>query len=275
MTERDAGHTEFDELAAGYALNALEPADEQRFLRHAADCPDCEQTMAEFLAVAAALAETAPPAEPSEQLGLRILAATRPDGNADSRPGLPLAGRPQTEEPEASEPGAGQPESALPPGVARLRPRGDRRLRWLAAAAAVVIAAGGVWGGLAATSGSAPAPLAICQQQPHKCSEVTLVTPKDHQTAGKVVVVDGEVWMQPTDMSANPADRIYVLWQITGSHTPLAVGSFDVKAGVATPIKIGGLAAPYSGTWAFAVSLEHGRTIPATPSGEVALGQVS
>ena len=88
-------------------------------------------------------------------------------------------------------------------------------------------------------------------------------------------MLDGEVWMQPTDMSANPADEIYVLWHITESHTPLAVGSFDVKAGVATPIKIGGLAAPYAGTSAFAVSLEHGRTIPAAPSGEVALGQVS
>jgi anti-sigma-K factor RskA len=280
MTERSAGHTDFDELAAGYALNALEPADEQRFLRHAADCPDCQQTMAEFSAVAAALAETAPPAEPSEQLGLRILAATRPDQHTATRPGMPLADGPETGEPEAGELASGQlasgqPEAELPPGVTRLRPRGTRRQRWLAAAAAVVIAAGGVWGGLAATSGGPPAPLAMCQQQPHTCSEVTLVTPKGHQTAGKVVVVDGEVWMQPTDMSANPANEIYVLWQITGSRTPRAIGSFDVKAGIAAPIKIGGLAAPYTGTWAFAVSLEHGRTIPATPSGEVALGQVS
>ena len=270
MTERGADHTDFDELAAGYALNALEPADEQRFLRHAAECPDCQQAMAEFSAVAAALAETAPPAEPSEQLGLRILAATRPQGTADPRPGMRLADGPQTGEPEASEPG-----SELPPGVTRLRPRWARRQRWLAAAAAVVIAAGGIWGGLAATSGGTAAPLAICRQQPHKCSEVTLVTPKGHQVAAKVVVLDGQVWMQPTDMSANPANQIYVLWQITGSHPPLAVGSFDVKTGVATPIKIGGLAAPYTGTSAFAVSLEHGRTIPASPSGEVAVGQVS
>jgi hypothetical protein len=143
-----------------------------------------------------------------------------------------------------------------------------------AAAAAVVIAAGGVWGGLAATSGNSPAPLAMCAQ-PHACSEVTLVTGKTHAVAGKVVVADHKVWMLPTDMTANPADHIYVLWQITGTHTPLAVGSFDIRAGAHTPIAIGGLAAPYSGTLAFAVSLEHGSTIPASPSDEVALGQVS
>jgi anti-sigma-K factor RskA len=267
MTERGAEHTEFDELAAGHALDALEPADEHRFLRHAADCPDCQQTVAEFRAVAGALAETAPPAEPSEQLGLRILAATRPSRDTEGRQATTLAGEPEP----------GEPEAGLPPGVTRLRARQvrrGRRQRWLAAAAAVVIAAGGVWGGLSATSGNAPAPLAMCQQ-PHKCSEVTLVTPKGHQAAAKVVVLDGQVWMQPTDMSANPAGEIYVLWQITGTHSPLAVGSFDVKTGVATPIKIGGLAAPYSGTSAFAVSLEHGRIIPPAPSGELAVGQVS
>jgi anti-sigma-K factor RskA len=253
-----AEHSDFGELAAGYALNALEPADEQRFLRHAAGCADCQRVMAEFGEVAAALAETAPPAEPSQQLGLRIIAATRPDLGSSPGPGL-------TEEAGAD----------LPEGVARLRPRsGGRRLRWMAAAAAVVIAAGGVWGGLAATSGNSPAPLAMCAR-PHACSEVTLVAGKTHQVAGKVVVTDHRVWMLPTGMTANPADEIYVLWQITGTHTPLAVGSFDVRTGAHTPIKIGGLAAPYSGTVAFAVSLEHGKTIPPAPSAEIALGQVS
>lgn len=143
------------------------------------------------------------------------------------------------------------------------------------AAALVLIAGGGVWAGLAETAGSPSAPLAICAQ-PHKCSEVTLVSAATHQVAAKVVVLNGEVWMVPADMAANnPIDQIYVLWQITGAHTPRAVGSFDVKTGAQAPIEIGALAAPYSGTWAFAVSLEHGTTIPATPSRAVALGQVS
>src|SRR6202044_9969 len=112
------------------------------------------------------LAETAPPAEPSAELGLRILAATRPD--RDSIPDRDSLAEAAPAEDAAAD---------LPPGVVRLRPRSNpRRLRWMtAAAAAVVIAAGGVWGGLAATSGNSPAPLAVCAQ-PHACSEVTLVT---------------------------------------------------------------------------------------------------
>jgi anti-sigma-K factor RskA len=257
-------HSELGELAAGYALNALEPADEQRFLRHAAGCPDCQRVMAEFGEVAAALAETAPPAEPSEDLGLRIMAATRP-----GRGGI------AADAPAEDAPATGAPAD-LPPGVVRLRPRsGGWRPRWMAAAAAaVLIAAGGVWGGLAATSANTPAPLAMCAR-PHACSEVTLIAGKTHQVAGKVVVAAHKVWMLPTGMTANPANHIYVLWQVTGTHHPLPVGSFNVRTGAHAPIAIGGLAAPYSGTWAFAVSLEAGSTIPATPSNEVALGQVS
>ena len=84
-------HTDFDELAAGHVLHALEHADEQRFLRHAEQCSRCQQTVAEFRAVAATLAQTAPPAEPSARLGERIMAVARADlaepGRAAAPPG--------------------------------------------------------------------------------------------------------------------------------------------------------------------------------------------
>ena len=54
MTDQVPDHTDFDELAAGHVLHALEHADEQRFLRHAEQCSRCQQTVAEFRAVAAA-----------------------------------------------------------------------------------------------------------------------------------------------------------------------------------------------------------------------------
>ena len=80
----------------------------------------------------------------------------------------------------------------------------------------------------------------------------------------------------PSGLPADDRSRqVYVLWQITGKHTPLAIGSFDVGRHSAAPIRIGKLAVPYRSTWAFAVSIEHGRTIPASPSRPVALGQVS
>lgn len=324
MSPADVGHGEFRELAAGYALNALDPADEERFLQHAAACPDCLEQIAQFQEVAAALAETAPTAEPGSDLGNRILAATQHgpagSGRTDTRPaqteptdagsaqsepggtrpadtapeqagsadtGPPPAGPKPTGPPPAGPTGTGPtgtgPTGTEPTGtepaeagtgtVVPLRPR-QRLRRGVVAAAAVLVAVGGIWGGLAATSGGAPAPLAACSR-PHACSEVPLVATDTHRVAAKVVVLGHEVWMLPGVMTANPKDEIYVLWQVAGSGAPRAVGSFSVLTGSHAPIRVGGLTAPYLGTKAFAVSLEHGRTIPAAPSNMLAVGRVS
>lgn len=268
MTDQAPDHSAFDELAAGHALHALEPADEQRFLRHAEQCPRCRQSLADFLQVAAALAETAPAAEPSAELGARIQATVLADlgqqDRPDTRPG-----------PAAADPGRTAQEDAQQPGVVPLRDRRSGRRWWKpAAAAAVLIVAGGIWGGLAASSGGPPPPLAVCAQ-PHACSQVVLTFAATRRVAAKVIVHDGVAWMQPTRMVANPADEIYVLWQITGANAALPVGSFDVKAGASPPIRVGGLAVPYRGTRAFAISLEHGRIVPVHPSKVVAAGQVA
>lgn len=277
MTGGDVGHAEFAELAAGYALHALDPADERRFLQHAAGCPDCLAQIARFAEVAAALAETAPAAEPGGDLGERILAATRPSpagtgtqerAAGDNTPGASGRADPGPED-------TGPAPAAEPTPVVPLRPRQRWLRRGAVAAAAALVAAGGIWGGLAATSGGTQPPLAMCAP-PHACTEVPLVSPASHRVAAKVIVQGHEVWMLNIGMTANPRNDIYVLWQITGSHTPLAVGSFNIRTGSHAPIRIGGLAAlPSPGSTAFAVSLEHGRTIPAAPSNKLALGRVS
>ena len=308
----DAGHGEFRELAAGYALNALDPADEERFRQHAAACPDCLEQIARFQEVAAALAETAPAAEPSSHLGDRILAATQPGpagtepadarsaqtGPAQTEPTdtRPTDTKPTDTEPAVTGPAPAKPADAQPgpagavatgsapagpaeaeaavAGPGTVVPLRQRRRRLAAVAAAAAIVAGGIWGGLAATSGGTPAPLAACSR-PHVCTEVPLVATASHQVAAKVVVKGHEVWMLPGAMTANPKNEIYVLWQITGTQAPRAVGSFTITTKSRAPIMIGGLAAPYPGTTAFAVSLEHGGTIPAAPSNRLAIGQVS
>jgi anti-sigma-K factor RskA len=293
MTDQEPDHTVFDELAAGYVLHALEPADEQRFLRHAGQCARCQQTVAEFRMVAGALAETAPPAEPSARLGERIMAAARADLAEPGHSAAPPADSGRTDAGTAGDDGTAPDDEAAadqgtaPPGgptpgrvvpLRRRASRGTSGRQWqkpaAAAAAAVLIAVGGIWAGLAATSGGPPQSLAACAH-PHACPQVTLTSSVTHQTAARVVVNDGVAWMEPSAMQANPADEIYVLWQVTGASVPLAVGSFDVKAGTTSPIKIGALPAPYRATQAFAVSLEHGREIPPRPSTPVAAGKVS
>jgi anti-sigma-K factor RskA len=290
VTDHPADHGPYEELAAGYALDALEPADEQRYLRHARECATCAQALAGFREVAAALADTAPPAEPRPQLADRIMVAALADLDAGHRPGsqpadsalhagsspvAPTAGA-QGDAPEVPADAAAGPGDALPPGGVppRLRPR-----RWLrpvtAAAAAALIAGGGIWAGLAGTAGSLPPPGASCVRT-RGCYVIALKSAVTHRPVAQVMVDKTTASVIPAALKANnPADQIYVLWQVTGSDHPLAVGSFDVRSGAHARIRIGALPAPYHDTLAFAVSLENGRTIPAGPSLVLALGQVS
>ena len=110
-------HSEFEELAAGYVLGALEPDDEHDFQRHLGGCETCEATVRELEAVAGELAYAAPPVDPPDTL---------------------WAGIRREIEPQAARP---------TPGAAprrRARPRG--LLAGLAAAAAIVlVAALSVW----------------------------------------------------------------------------------------------------------------------------------
>ena len=61
-------HSEFEELAAGYVLGALEPDDEHDFQRHLDGCDTCEATVRELEAVAGELAYAAPPVDPPDTL---------------------------------------------------------------------------------------------------------------------------------------------------------------------------------------------------------------
>jgi anti-sigma-K factor RskA len=107
-------HREFEELAAGYVLGALEPDDEHDFQRHLDGCATCEATVRELEAVAGELAYAAPPADPPDTL---------------------WAGIRRQIEPEAARP------VAAPGASPRRRGRGRGLLQGLAAAAAIVLVA--------------------------------------------------------------------------------------------------------------------------------------
>jgi Anti-sigma-K factor rskA len=267
MMAPDFGHARYAELAAGYALHSLDPADEREFLDHARDCARCQLALADYGEVTASLAVLAAPADPPPQLGAAILAAAAREPRA--APNVQLA------DPGRSGAGTSYPQ-ADPPGRVRVLPARTRSGKILAAAAAAVVAIGGVtWGVIAGTGGPGPRPAAAACTARTDCHQVVLASASD-RAAVTIIVRSGSVSLLPAGLPAdNTARQIYVLWQITGKHVPLAIGSFDVTAGHRAVVQVGDLAVPYASTWAFAVSLEHGRTIPAHPSHPVALGQVA
>ena len=254
MSHEPSGHEAYEELAAGYALGALDPDDAARFERHLVRCARCQAAVADFEDVAASLAEAAPVASPRPELRDRVV-------------------RSLLEAPGAVDPGsrAAHPAGTGPRAVVELpRQRHRRRIRLLAAAAAVA----GVVGGLVATGGGPGSPPVSCTAATG-CTQVALTSAVTHRFVAQVVVRGGDVWVRPVALPPDDTAReIYVLWEIGPARRPVALGSFDVprNAGAHQAIAVGGLALPYRDAAAFAVSLEKGRHIPATPGDVVALG---
>jgi anti-sigma-K factor RskA len=66
-------HNDYNEMIPAHALSALEAADERALNEHLAGCAECRRDLAEWEAVAASLALSADPFEPSPQLRKKIL----------------------------------------------------------------------------------------------------------------------------------------------------------------------------------------------------------
>ena len=113
-------HSEYEELAAGYVLGALEPDDEHLFQQHLDGCSICEANVRELEAVVGELAYAVPPVEPPDTLWAGIRREIRPEAARRTVLPAPAAGA-------EGRPGAGAGG------------RGLRLLPGLAAAAAIVV----------------------------------------------------------------------------------------------------------------------------------------
>ena len=81
------GHDEaFEELAAGYALGALDEAGAAALREHLPACDRCRSLVSEYSVVAATLPETLDEIEPSPGLRERVLEAARADRDEQPHP---------------------------------------------------------------------------------------------------------------------------------------------------------------------------------------------
>lgn len=244
-----SSHQDWEEFAAGHALGALEPDDEQRFEAHLRTCAECQQVIADTEAVMAELAVAPEQVAAPPELKARLMAAIHQD--AEDEPRMAVVSHPDTLE------------------IIRERRRSvgaaltDRWVRYAAAASVVLLAviAAGVWG--RGTSTPEPRFVALASAAAPATQVAT------------VELLDGKAWTISTGLpDNNTADSLYVLWAVPASGNPVPLGGFDVTPGH-TVTKIGKVTPSLSSVKAFAVSREPGRTVPTAPTRVVASGTVT
>jgi anti-sigma-K factor RskA len=256
----NADHARYDELAVGWALQALEPEEEAEFSRHLAGCARCAETVAGTAEVMGAMAVELPPADPSEDLRARLRGAVA-----------------STEQVHRAEPDDPAPPAASPAPPSRRR----RALSLALVAAAVAAVLGlGVWN-VGLRSDREELSSTVAEQQ-----EVVdaLLTPgratvaplgEDGRPVATVVARDDQLQVVTHGLAANDvADSTYVVWGL-GQGAPRPLGTFDVDGSQIALRTVGSGQTGLDEFAMYGVSIEPGREAPSEPTEVVATGQVT
>ncbi len=265
-------HAEYEALAAGYGLHALEPEDEQRLSAHLLTCLSCARLVADTALLGAAFADLLDAEPPPAGLRDRILAA------AAAQPRTPIESLafpriPPVESAPSAPPRVVPAPHAPPKSTGR---RWQLRERFLVGALAAAIGVGvAVPVTLAASdrgsSTSSNTALAQALLQPN-AREVTL-----RGTTGAVlaraVMSDQGMYLLANGLPINDRSRsIYVLWAANEQGQRRAIATFDVRG--TSPVQMSADKLPFTAAQIrqLAISYEPGRSAPAQPSDVVLSG---
>lgn len=243
-------HDAWSELAAGYALSALDDADQATYLEHAGSCTICRQLDRDFSEIVADLALTAPAVTPPPSLKASIMRAVVEDDTHRAQV-IPIAvTRDGPEQVIASDSGLASPVSrrgrAVPP--------------WLFAVAAVVVAVAlvAVWALPGRKQASVAARCAAVN-----CPVVTLNGAG--QPLAAVMVLDDTAYVDPHGLPPTPKGDVYVLWSLSDGKSPVGVAALRTVPS-SGPVRAGAFITPIGDVRGFAITEEQGNSIPATPS---------
>jgi anti-sigma-K factor RskA len=199
-----------DELAAAYALGAVEPDEERAISDHLATCDDAHAEARELIGAAPGLAVAVEPVTPSASLRARLMTT--------------IADTPQAHRPA--------PATPAPRIVAEPPGRPWWRLAPLPAGLAAV--------GLAAVIGLGAWNVNLNQRLADRDAALRAVASADAAYAvtgsagsGWVLETDGRAIFLADSLAALPADRIYELWLLGPDGDPVDVGTLASTEGLA------------------------------------------
>ncbi|MEV7694708.1 anti-sigma factor [Microbacterium sp. NPDC089189] len=228
MTEND-----FQELAAGRAVNALSPDDERAFDAALRAHPEWDVHVAAAFDAAAGLADAAPETVPPAHIRASLLARIATMPQDPPAPAAPVADA----EPPLAEPTLAAREPVTAAGRAR---RGSRRMFALAASVAVLVAVG-VGGVLVGQVFAPPASVVALEQiesAPDARSASVALPDGSEATAHwssslsrAALVTDG--------LPALTDDQTYELWFVRGGE-PLSAGTFSASESGDTVAELSG-----------------------------------
>ncbi len=213
---------EFDELAAGHALNALSDADERRYADALAEHPEWQRTVDLDAQTAALLSEYATPVMPSPDIRSSLLAqiATAPQQPVDdTAPQQPVDDT--------------VPQQPVDDATPRRR---GRLLFALAASVALIV---GIGVGVTALNAYLTRPASVVALEKIESStdaqEASVELESGATATAHWSASVGEAVLVAEGLDALEDDSTYQLWFVRGEEA-LPAGVFDADAGTATAV---------------------------------------
>jgi anti-sigma factor RsiW len=225
--------------AGAWVLGALPEDEQERFAAHLADCATCRREVAELQMVADTLPLAAVQVAPPPELRDRIMSAVRAETDAVAPTG-PYA---DVAAPEAHAGEAAEPAAAPAAPAGRERPKKPKRERgwWKrpflslgpvpAAAAAAVLIALGVAGGVLLSNGTS-----------ERTVQAQVATPSAPTARASLTVEGDQATLNVRNFPAPPEGRVYQVWLKRPGRDPDPTNAlFDVRDGSATVDVPGGV----------------------------------
>jgi predicted anti-sigma-YlaC factor YlaD len=263
-------HEFWSELGAGHAMSSLDDADEAMYIQHSASCEVCREMERELSYVLADVARATPPIAPPPALKESIMAAVRADDDVAARV-IPISGRREVVEPVAltivggtaiSSAGSSAGSSASLPAqaVSWSSRRVGKMPAWIVGVAAAVVALALVIVWVAPGQKSASIASRCAKVN---CPVVTL-TGGGHSVAA-VMVLDNAAYVDPHGLPPTPTGDVYVLWSLTQGKAPVGIAALHTVPS-SGPVRAGSFTMPITEVNGFAITEEHGNSVPAAPS---------